>query len=438
MKVFSSTSIRKTRLLKVCLFILLFSPRPAAARLYILIDQPSEKPFPIAIDDLTPTAGRSKDWQKVSTILRRDLELTGLFDIMDPSIFPENPAARSTSPATIQFAPWTLIGAQALVNGTYALEGDSVKVSLHLFDPFLGQLLLGRNYTAKPKEMATVAHHFADEIMKELTGERGVSSTQIAFVCFSGKKKEICTMDMDGGNPRQLTHDKSIALSPAWSPDGHQIAFTSYRVGGNPEVFTVRAGGAATQITANQTVNLSPTWNPGGQLTVASALSGDTELYLMSLKGKILRRLTSSFGIDVNPSWSPDGRFVAFASERAGRLHLFRANADGSGVQRLTFVGYHNDNPAWSPKGDKIVFQGMDMGLWDLFIMNADGSMLQRLTVDSGDNESPSWSPNGRFITFSSTRNGAPQVFIMREDGTNQQPVGPRRSLQPSWSPWFD
>lgn len=434
----SCLNLNRKRLRNLFLLLFLLS-RTSEARFYILVDQPSEKHFPIAVADLVPAEGRkSKEWSAgVTKKIREDLELTGLFEMIAPSSYPTRADAVSTNPATIQFAPWTLIGAQALVNGSTSFAEGKVKVSLHLYDPFLGQHLIGHNYEAKENEISIVAHHFADEIMRELTGEAGVFSTQIAFVCLSGKKKELCTMDMDGANQRQITRDRSINLSPAWSPTGAEIAFTSYKAG-SPEVFVLAAKGQSTAITNNGTVNLSPTWTPEGLLTIASAFGGDTELYLLNAKGKVLRKLTSSFGIDINPSWSPDGNSFVFASERAGRLHLFRANADGNGIRRLTFVGYHNDNPAWSPRGDKIVFQGMDMGLWDLFIMNTDGSMLQRLTSSTGNNESPSWAPNGRFLTFSSTRYGPSQIFIMREDGSNQTEIGPKGGAsQPSWSPWF-
>ncbi|MBI2082717.1 MAG: Tol-Pal system beta propeller repeat protein TolB [Deltaproteobacteria bacterium] len=422
-------------------FILLFlTAKPSEARLYIVVDQPSENRFPIAVTDLVPEEGKkSKPWsQQLTKKIRDDLELSGLFDLIDSSSYPSNPEALSPNPATIQFGPWTLIGAQALVTGSYSLTEEGAKISLHLYDPFLGQHLVGRNYNAKESEIGIIAHHFSDEILQALTGERGVFSTQIAFVCLIGKKKEICSMDMDGGNQRQLTRHRSIAISPAWSPSGKQIAYTTFKSGENPEIFVLTAGGEPEQVTATGGINLSPTWTPKGQLAVAMGMSGDADLFLLNLKGKVLQQLTDSFGIDINPSLSPDGRAFVFASERAGRLHIFRADSSGRQVRRLTFVGYHNDNPDWSPRGDKIVFQGRDQGVWDLFIMNSDGSMIQRLTSESGNNESPSWAPNGRYITFASTRNGPSQIFIMREDGSNQIHVGPRiESRQPDWSPWF-
>lgn len=413
-------------------FIFLFSMR-AEARIYIQIDQPSEKKFPVAVVNLVPVnRGGSKDWdRKIPDKIRNDLNLTGLFDIIPPEQYPASPGARSVNPATIEFPPWTLIGVQAVINGSYTNAKGGVQVDLHLYDPFLGQHLLGRTYFTNEKELSVAAHHFADEIMKELTGERGVFSTRIAYTQVSKRTKEIGVMDMDGGRAGTITRDKTINLSPAWSPNGGQIAFTTFgKGGGSPEIAVIGSGGgAAKRVTSNGTINVSPAWSPNGTLTVASALYGDTEIYLMSLSGNILGRLTNSFGIDVNPSWSPDGSQFVFASERAGRLHLFKGSA-GGGAERLTFVGTQNDNPVWSPKGDKIAFQSLSGG-WDIFIMNADGSMIQRLT-SAGNCESPTWAPNGRFIAASC----GGQVNLMREDGSNLTPVGPKGSVQPAWGPW--
>jgi TolB protein len=284
---------------------------------------------------------------------------------------------------------------------------------------------LGKTYITHDKENSIVAHHFADEIMKELTGERGVFSTKISYVQVTKKAKEIGVMDMDGGNAHVMTKDKTVNLSPAWSPGG-QIAYTTLTKTGSWEIALV--GGK--RVTANGGTNLSPAWTPGGALTIAAEGGGDTEIYQVSLGGDLVRRITHSYGIDINPSWSPNGSAFVFASERAGKLHIFKADASGGGADRLTFVGTQNDNPVWSPKGDKIAFQSLAGG-WDIFVMNTDGSMLQRLT-SNGNCESPTWAPNGRFIAASC----GGKITLMREDGSNMTPVGPGGVRQPAWGPW--
>ncbi len=410
---------------------ILLAVRTAQARIYIQIDQPSEKKFPVAVANLIPAGGgSSKDWTRgVAEIIRKDLALTNLFDIIPPEQYPTNDAANSASSATMQFAPWSLIGAQALVIGSYSGGKGNYRVEMHLYDPFLGQNIVSRNYTAKDKDFSVVAHHFGDEIMEALTGERGVFSTKIAYTQAGKRSKEIGVMDMDGLNAGTITREKAIAISPAWSPDGGRIAFSVVQKRGGAEIAVVGSGGgSARYLTSNGNVNVSPCFSPGGALMIASAVSGDTDLYMLGSGGGLGRNMTSSFGIDVNPAWSPDGSQFVFASERGGRLHLFKSSG-GGGAERLTFVGSQNDNPSWSPKGDKIVFQSMDGG-WDIFIMNTDGSMIQRLT-STGGSESPTWAPNGRFIAFSQ----GGQVTLMREDGANPTRVGPGGSLQPAWGP---
>lgn len=411
---------------------LLLTPLVAEARIYIQIDQPSEKKFPIAVVDLESTGGgKSKDWsQKLAEIIRKDLTLTALFDIIDPKEFPTGKEALSINPSKIPFPQWTLIGAQALVNGGYSKGKGKVQVELHLYDPFLGQHLLSRTYSANPKDVSVVAHHFADEIMKELTGEPGVFSTKIAYTQVSKKTKEIGVMDMDGLNAHVITKNKTLSMSPTWSPNGSRIAYSVLSRNGSWEIDVVGSGGGAPKrITANGGVNISPAWSPSGALMIASSSVGDSDLFIINMAGTFVRKLAGSFGIDVNPSWAADGSGFVFASERAGRLHVFKADAGGGGVQRLTFVGSQNDNPAWSPKGDKIAFQSLSGG-WNIYVMNADGSMIQKLT--SVGCESPTWAPNGRFIAASC----GGRINLMREDGTNLTAVGPGGSRQPEWGPW--
>lgn len=394
----------------------------AEARIYISVDQPSEKKFPVAVANLD---GGSGNWsKKLPEVIRKDLTLTALFDVIPPEQYPKG---------EVNHQAWNLIGAQAVVMGKVGEGGKGgVTVQLTLVDPALGQEILKKTYAASNKDFIKVAHLFADEIMLAMTGEKGVFSTRIAYTQVTGKrKKEIGVMDMDGYNAKVITKDRSISLSPAFSPDGSRIAYTTFTKNGSAEVAVVGSGGGVgKKVTSNGSINVSPAWNPGGSLTVAAAMGGsDTNLYLVGLAGGILRRLTNTFGIDVNPAYAPDGSSMLFASERAGKLHIFKADTSGGSVERLTFVGSQNDNPAWSPKGDKIAFQSLSGG-WAIFIMNPDGSNIQRLTSEIGC-ESPTWAPNGRFIAAGC----GGKVHLMREDGNNLTAVGPGGSFQPSWGP---
>ncbi|MBI1910017.1 MAG: Tol-Pal system beta propeller repeat protein TolB [Deltaproteobacteria bacterium] len=420
-------------------FFLLFGA-VAEARIYIMVDQPLEKKFPIAVPDLINTGSRDpEEWaETLPEIIRKDLQIAGLFEVMNPDSFPRQDEKNFTA-ETVRFAAWNLIGTQALIKGAFSYKKDVISVEMRLFDPALGKQLVGHRYTAKLNEAGVVAHHFVDEVMEVLTGVRGPFSSRIAFASVVGKNKEIFVTDVDGGNLRQITASKTISISPSWDPSGTRLVYSGY-VNGFPELHVIPAsGGRPQKITNNKSVTLTPAWAPNGRgIAAATAMGDEIDLHLYNLQGGKIRLLTSAFGIDINPSWSPDGRQLVFASEREGRLHIFTADADGGDIHRLTFVGHHNDNPDWSPKGDKIVFQGRDEGVFDLFIMNTDGSMIQRLTSDSGNNESPSWAPNGHYIAFSSTRTGRSQIMVMMADGGNQVSILPKgNGIHPDWSNWI-
>jgi TolB protein len=408
-------------------------PAAAHARIYIPIDQPSDQKFPIAVADLQ---GGGKG-EEIAEIIRNDMELSGYFRVIPESSFKDVAKKDGISQETIRFDFWTAIEAQALVKGEVSSEGGRMLVTIRLFYPFLRQMLVGKQYKADKKHLREVAHRFSDQIMEALTGIPGVFNTKIAYTAITGKgRKGIYTMDMDGYGPSAVTSNKSLNLSPSWSPDGSQIVFTSY-LKNNPDLYITGAGGGTMKrISMGGGANITPSWSPdGGTIAFASSISGISNLYSISPSGGRAHRLTNSTTIDLSPSWSPDSGAIVFASERAGGLHLYRMPANGGQASRLTFVGYQNDMPSWSPMGDKIAFAGRDMGTFDVFIMNSDGSNIQRLTIGSGSNESPSFSPDGRLIAFSSTREGGPAIFIMRADGSNQMRVSKGNGLLPDWGP---
>jgi TolB protein len=408
-------------------------PLSAHARIYIPIDQPSSQKFPIAIPDLKGD-GIGED---ISEIIRNDMTLSGYFRIIPPSSYKAVAKEEGISLDTINFGFWTAIEAQALVKGEVTREKGDLMVTIRLFDPFLREMLVGKQYKAEKKHIREVAHRFSDEIMHALTGIPGVFNTKIAYTAITGKgRKGIYLMDMDGYNPFAVTKNKSLNLSPSWSPDGTQIVYTSY-IKGDPDLYISQLNSSnMRKITSRSGSNITPSWSPAGNIIAfSSSATGINNIYTKSPQGEQNHRLTNSSSIDLAPSFSPDASMIVFSSERAGGLHLYKMPATGGNAQRLTFVGYQNDMPNWSPMGDKIVFAGRDMGTFDVFIMNTDGSNIQRLTIGSGSNEHPSFSPDGRLVAFSSTRAGGPAIFIMRADGSNQMRISKGNGLLPSWGP---
>ncbi|MDO8526460.1 MAG: Tol-Pal system beta propeller repeat protein TolB [Deltaproteobacteria bacterium] len=420
-------------------FVLFFSIAGSAhARIYVPIDQPSDKKLPIAITNLVGLDGGAGKFEKdIPEVIQKDLENSAYFQFIPPGAFLEDGESRAITLETIPFDLWSAIEAQGLIKGGISRKGDKLTVELRLFDPFLKQLLVGKKYVGSVKDYRSIAHRFADEVMLAMTGAKGPFNSKITYTAITGGgRKAIYVMDYDGENNYRITDTKTISLGSKFSPDGSRIAFTSYK-SGTPEIHMANLGGGEMkQLTHNKQTNLTPAFSPdGGTIIFSSSVAGDPDIWIMNLAGKMIKQITHTMGVDISPVYSPDGSRVLFSSERAGRLHVFTMNPDGSDNTRLTFVGQFNDTPTWSPDGQKLTFCGRDSGAFDIFTMNVDGSLIQRLTAGEGNNEHPSWSPDSRYITFSSTRSGGPVIYMMRFDGANPVRLSQGNGLLPWWGP---
>ncbi|MBI3754353.1 MAG: Tol-Pal system beta propeller repeat protein TolB [Deltaproteobacteria bacterium] len=429
----------------IAIFLIILFPFQGYAKVYIDINAPAGKRLPIAIPDIKIAGILSAEPEVMSRLrdaLVRDLEFSGLFSIIDKKAYVEDP---NKKPDDIDFNDWRIIGADVLIKSVSALEKDDLTVELKLYDTVQAKMLIGRRYIGKTTTVRTIAHKFADEVMEALAGEKGIFDTKLLFTSGISGGKEIFLADYDGYNLRQITKNRSINLSPQWSPDGKKILYTSYKEG-RPCLYMLElATGREIRLAGYPGINISARWSPmGKEIAMTLSKDGNPELYILELDGMKLRRLTNNWAIDVSPSWSPDGKRLAFVSDIGGNPHIYVINSDGTGLTRLTYDGKYNAAPAWSPKGDKIAFARLNGGHFDILVMNSDGTGQVQLTENSGDNEDPSWSPDGRYIAFSSTRDGGvSRIYIMQADGSNQQQIimenAERGSpaASPAWSPFL-
>ena len=428
--------------LALCVGMLLAST--AAAQVRGTIVGPGVRQYPIAVAELkslSPGAGRADLTSMFADVVARDLELSGLFRVLPRSSYIENSASSGITVGTIQFGDWSVIGALALVKGALHVDGDRLRVEARLFDVFQRRLLVGRNYHGNVGNLRRMAHRFADEIMAQLTGERGPFDSRIAFVSTrAGRFKELYVMSLDGGDVRQLTFNRTINLSPAWGSDG-SLLFTSYQRG-NPDLYRMDfLTGAATRLAYGRGLNLGGEVSPDGtRIALATEERGNPDIVLLDRDGAVVARVTDSWAIDVSPSWSPDGRSLSFCSNRAGGPQIYVADLAGGRPRRVTFQGDYNTSPAWSPKGDRIAYVSRVGGRFHIFSVGADGSGAKQLTSGPGDHEDPSWSPDGRYLVFSSTRGGARKLYVMDADGrsTVQLTSGNGDDSSPAWSRWLD
>jgi len=406
----------------------------------------------VAAPDLAAPAAAAQAVEKTfHDVLWSDLEFSGILDLVSPSFYPKQTPGQ---PSELHAQDWSSAPANAymVAYGSVNADASSLAVSGYLSDvsnptaPIALQKIY-RGSTAT-EDVRHLAHQFADDIIARLSGGLpGIAQTQIAYVSAKSGNKEIWLMDYDGGNQHPITHLRSIALTPRWSPDASRIAFTCYVPGRN--------GVMSAQICLYSTAsnhlisfprfrgtNSSPSWSPDGQqLAFMSSQNGDPEIYMINADGTRLHRITDSPGVNTSPAWNPKtGKQMVFVSDRGGDgvPVLYQMNSDGTNVSRIDLpdMGYVID-PAWSPNGQLIAFSWRrPSGNYDIYVMDIVSHQLVELTKDEARNERPSWAPDGRHLVFESTRTGTRQIWSMLADGTQpRQLTFGGENESPNWSP---
>jgi Tol biopolymer transport system component len=203
---------------------------------------------------------------------------------------------------------------------------------------------------------------------------------------------------------------------------------------GKFEIYTMRPdGGDLTRLTRNATFDAGPTFSPDGKrIAFVSHRDGNYEIYLMNADGTHPHRLTHNGAEDREPAFSPDGERIAFTSDRSGNFEVYVMNADGTGQQRLTRRRRSvDDDPTFFPSGEKLAFVSVGAEFHDIFTMQADGSRLHRLTHDR-PLSTPDVSPDGKRIVAWLASGAAGGIEIMRADGTHLHGLG-----TPGFTPVF-
>jgi TolB protein len=273
-----------------------------------------------------------------------------------------------------------------------------------------------------------------------------IGGGMMAFVSDRDGDNEIFVMAFPTvpGNPvleYQLTFNEAEDSLPEWSPDGEKIAYASTR-DGNWDIYVMDVEDAldTTQgivlqhLTSHESDDLSPAWSPdGSQIAFASKRDGDWDIYVMDADGTHIRQLTNSPGIETKPSWSPDGSRIAFDSGVDYNRDIYIMDADGSNPEIV--VRADGGWPAWSPDGTRIAFFGRLAGNPNIYIVSIDGTNLARMTNNTIDDWEPSWTPDGEWLLYVSGQ--VPDIFILRADGSESYRLTQDRfeDWTPVWRP---
>jgi TolB protein len=354
------------------------------------------KPIPVAVDGFSSEA---------TEVLQFDLFVQG-FSIVAPD------------------------AAQYLIHGT-----GSANVAGTVTDNFGHKQILSRGYNGA--SVRRQAHAFADDIVQTIENLKVIGQTKIAFKAQPNGigPGEIYVADFDGHNAQRVTSDGAIVAKPAWVPGRLAIYYTSY-ARDNPDIFYHSLSSGERRVIAGYSgLNTSAAVSPdGSRVAMVLSKSGSDNIWVCNADGSGLQRVTRGVE-DSSPTWSPDGRWICFATKVSERRHLAKVSADGGEVEIVRTTGAPNPTePDWSPDGKWIAFTSQ-AGEFDICVMPADGSIPPTVLV-SGQN--PSWSPNSRTLIFNHRVPGTyRQVLSVLDVFTKQYKDCARATgsnSQPAWA----
>jgi len=404
---------------------------PALAQFRVEVSGIGLTQLPIAV---APFRGDESSPQKIGAIVQADLERSGQFRLIDASGSGLDENARP------DMSPWRQKGADSLAAGSITRLADGrYDVRFRLWDAVRGQDLGGQSYAVTAGDLRLAAHRIADFIYEKLTGDKGAFSTRIAYVTKVAQRYSLWVADADGENAQAALTSPEPIISPAWSPNGTQVAYVSFE-SRKPVVYVHDVASGRRRLMANfRGSNSAPAWSPDGRtLAVTLSRDGVSQIYALdAAAGGEPRRLSQSSSIDTEPVYSPDGKSIYFVSDRGGSPQIYRMASTGGAAERITFTGTYNISPAISQDGRWLAYISRVSGAFKLHVMDLSAGTLTAITETSAD-ESPSFAPNSRLIVYATKQQDREALMTTTLDGKLKARLAGQGGdiREPDWGPF--
>lgn len=392
---------------------------------------------PIAVVPFT-WEGRGRPPEVVDTIIEANLARSGRFSPMARANLPQQP----DSPGDVNFRRWREAGMDHVLIGRYQPASDGgYEVRFHLLDVLREQQLAAYRIPAPEGGLRRAAHRISDLVYEAILEEPGAFDTRVAYILAAqnnGRPEyRLMIADSDGHNARPILVSRQPLMSPAWSPDGGQLAYVSFEGRRSQIMVQDLRTGERERVSAQRGINGAPAWSPDGRrLALALSDGGSVNIHVLDMRSREMTQITRSSAINTEPSWSPDGRRLAFTSDRGGRPQVYAYDFDENRISRLTFEGRYNARPRFSPDGETLAVVHGREGRFMIGAMDLRGGGLRILSEGPLD-ESPDFSPNGAMIIHASRRGGRGELATVSVDGQVRQrlTMADGEVREPVWSP---
>lgn len=457
-----------------------FAMSHSFAALDIELTQGVTGAIPIAIVPFATQPGQYPGEDNIANIIHHDLRNSGRFQVLKQNQIRRFP----TSALEIASPYWREQKVDYVLVGRMSNRDDGrIKIHLDLVDIYSGHaqdsgadrdndassdaasdtggnasgragksaqvshtVVLSKDYTSTPEGLRRLAHRISDEIYYQLTGEKGIFSTRIAYVLVKhrqGRPSEyqLQIADFDGENAQALLTSPEPIMSPAWAPDARRLAYVSFERDTSEVYVQAIESGARQKIASFKGINSAPAWSPDGKkLAVVLSRTGKPKIYILELESRRFEQLTHGESIDTEPFWMPDGKSILFTSNRGGGPQIYKVALANHKVERLTYDGNYNASVDISHDGKTLAYLHQEGKRFTIAVQNLRTGLVRTLTKTTyGLDESPSLSPNGRLILYATQHRDRGILALISVDGLIQLrlPAHDGNVQEPAWSPYL-
>jgi len=400
----------------------------------------------LAIQPFSGRLGGEAIASEVQQIVARDLRYSDRFEVIDS-------LPRALVGDAVDYQLWDQLGAVWLLSAVLEGAGEGFVLILELHDIVYGEIHSRGRFPVPDdlsKDFRMAVHLASDAIIEWIYEEAGMAASRIAFSRRSADgSQELYLIDSDGENFHRITNFGDLTVSPNWSPDGTRIAFTSWRSNGLPRIYELNLEtGEERGLQANREGDyFTPAYSPNGR-DLAFAVTGGNRSGVFRYDWErdcCLTHLSGGRWDDISPTYSPDGQWMAFNSNRLGTLYpqIYVMPAAGGEADLISPYLYGQEgyytSPDWSPVADHVAFHGRVSRRGSYQILVADvsdrGRRLRQLTWE-GNNEDPSWAPDGRHLVFVGRRDwGTGLMVVDTATGAYRMLLQGFDVRVPDWSP---
>lgn len=358
---------------------------------------------------------------ELQRLIMENLAILPFIELTDPSAVLGGTVLPSAD-VPLDFRRFQLAGAAVLVTAAWPNgDGPGRAAELRVFDTAGGQRLFAAQYPDLRRDvLPEAADRFCASLLEVLIGNGDFFRSTLTFVRKAGRNKaDVWVMKPTGRGLRQITNMPGEALSPSWSLDGRFIVFSHIDDRSHALGVWDRNSGQVQRIRFPGNTVIGPSFTPQNQVAVALSQGKNPDIYLLGHSFQVERPLETDASINVSPSFSADGRKMAFTSSRLGGPQIFMKDFGAGSVTRVSRAGGYNTEPNLSRDGTLIVFTRLTDFGQRIFVQDLQSGMERQITFGPGSDEQPAFAPDSYFIAFTSSRGGARQLYLTTRHGAD-------------------